>query len=219
MMGGIGTNGSTIATLSGGASGTTYRIRTTTDPGGTTQDGSNGTNDFAIFVSATGGTPQVSGIGAMQMYSPLKQNTTSTFYLAQIDRPSGAGKTIEISLFDPGDTNNVTANMKVLQPTTSGWSAVNMNWTAVRVTSAGSNCTGGSGSQILTSSGGTSRYNGCWLTIDIALDIGYTAPQSGWWKIEYDMTTCSTGSTGCVATDETTWQVSIRGNPVHLIGN
>ena len=33
----------------------------------------------------------------------------------------------------------------------------------------------------------TSQFNGCWLTIDVVIPVGYTAPQSGWWKIKYNM--------------------------------
>jgi hypothetical protein len=204
-------------TLSGGTGGTTYRIRTTTDPGDTSQDSTDATNDFAIFASATGGSPQVYGIGSIQMYTPLTKNTSSTFYMAQISQQAGAGKTVEINLWDPGDTNSVPATMKVLQPTTSGWSAASMTWTANRLASTGSNCVGGSGSSIQTNNGGTSFFNGCWVHISIVVPITYTAPQSGWWKIEYDMGNCTGSGSACYSTDETTWQVDIRGNPVHLI--
>ena len=40
----------------------------------------------------------------------------------------------------------------------------------------------------------------------------HRARRPGWWKIRYNMT-----GTGSSATDITTWQVEIRGNPVHLI--
>jgi hypothetical protein len=209
--GGFGAN----TTLSGGAAGTTYRIHVTTDPGDTTQDSVNAQNNYSIFATDTGTPPQVYGIGAMQMYTPLPGNTNSTFYLAQIDQQSGAGKTIEISLWDPGDTGNLTAALSIQQPTSAGWSSINFNWSAAKVASSGANCTGNSGglvSSVTTSSGGTHIFNGCWLTLDIVIPTTYTAPQSGWWKITYAMT----GSGN--STDETTWQVSIRGNPVHIVG-
>jgi hypothetical protein len=198
-------------TLSGGASGQTYRIRTTSDPGDSSQDNANANNNFAIYASASGGTPQVYGIGAMQMQTPLPGGLSSVFYLAQIDAQSGAGKTIEIKLWDPGDTST-TARLSILQPTAAGWQAVpSLTWTANAVTGDASPCTGGSGSYIETSTGGSSHFNGCWLTIDIVVPTTYSAPQNGWWKIQYDM--IGSGA----STDETTWQVNIRGNPVHLI--
>jgi hypothetical protein len=151
----------------------------------------------------------------MQMYTPLPGNTNSTFYLAQIDQQSGAGKTIEISLWDPGDTGNLTAALSIQQPTTSGWSPINFTWSATKVASSGANCTGTSGGlvgSVTTSNSGTHIFNGCWLTLDVVIPTTYTAPQSGWWKITYAMSNGSGNST-----DETTWQVSIRGNPVHLV--
>ncbi|MGH2472350.1 MAG: hypothetical protein ACRDG6_08105 [Candidatus Limnocylindria bacterium] len=53
------------------------------------------------------------------------------------------------------------------------------------------------------------------MTISVPIPSAYTAPTPpgepgpGWWKIEYD--TLGTGQ------DITTWEVNIRGNPVHLI--
>ena len=73
-----------------------------------------------------------------------------------------------------------------------------------------------------TNTGGTSLYNGCWLTITIPLPANYSAPhpsndhvttEGGWWKIRYNMS----GSTSSNSTDLTTWQVSLRGSPVHLV--
>ena len=57
----------------------------------------------------------------------------------------------------------------------------------------------------------TPRFQGCWLTIQIPIPTTYTAPQPGWWKIQYNI------GTGTGASDLTTWQVEIRGNPVHLV--
>jgi hypothetical protein len=56
------------------------------------------------------------------------------------------------------------------------------------------------------------------VTLTIPLPKTYDAPlppgepagtQGGWWKIAYNFNS--------TATDSTTWQVSIRGNPVHLV--
>jgi Putative Flp pilus-assembly TadE/G-like len=203
--------------ISGGATGQTYRIHVTTDPGNTSQDSVNALNNYAIYASATGGLPQVYGIGSMQMYTPLASGANATFYLAQIDQASGAGKTVEIDLWDPGDTNGLTATMSVLAPCagTNCWAPVtNMNWTATRVTSDASCTTGQHGGPVsgIVTNNGSSLFNGCWLAIQIVIPPTYTAPQNGWWKISYAM-----GTGPNQATDETTWQVSIRGNPVHLI--
>jgi hypothetical protein len=210
------------APLSGGATGTVYRLHTTgTDPSnGAAQRNTNGEQSFAIFASATGGNPDVYGMGAMQMFSPLTGtggSTFSEFYIAQVPA-AHAGKTLELSLWDPGDTSNLSANLQIEIPTSSGWSATSMTWTAVTGTSNGGaqNCNSyspGSGNSIVTNVGGgsTGVYNGCWLTVDVTIPTTYTAPQSGWWKIRYNMAGSGTSS------DVTTWTAKIRGNPVHLV--
>ena len=69
----------------------------------------------------------------------------------------------------------------------------------------------GTANEVTTNTGGTSRFNGCWLTIRAVIPDDYTAPQDGWWKIRYIMTGDDTSF------DVTTWTVNIIGNPVHLI--
>lgn len=214
--------------LSGGAGGRVYRLRASTyDPtdiaGQRTVAADNG---FALFAkAATGASPRIYGIGAMEMLTPLPGGQTSTFYLAQIDAVH-AGKTMEIQLWDPGDTNQ-NAYIQILAPNASGWSPVTtLSYTAKRgqldpssgsyiYNSGASNCDSNSSSSTdrIQTYQSSSRFNGCWLTIQIAIPSGYTAPQSGWWKISYTMQ----GSSGTNATDITTWQVNIRGNPVHLV--
>jgi Putative Flp pilus-assembly TadE/G-like len=212
--------------LSGGAAGRVYRLRTTsydpTDVSG--QRNTSANNSFALFADATGGTPKVYGVGAMEMFTPLPGGQESTFYLAQID-PIHAGKTMEIKLWDAGDTNQ-NAYIQILKPTTTGWT-----WTPIEsyqgqrgqpdgsgnyiYNSNASNCNSYSGTNVssVQTYQGSSRFNGCWLTLDVQIPVGYTGLQSGWWKISYTMQ----GNSGTSATDITTWQVDIRGNPVHLV--
>ncbi|GEM_PF-1184675 len=205
--------------LTGGASGTVYRLHTySTDPADVTQQrNTNGESSFAVYASASGGTPKVYGLGAMQMFTPLSSaggSTFSEFYLAQIDAVH-AGKTMEIKLWDPGDTNPLSANVQIEIPTSGGWAATNVDYTATPgTTNAGATACGsnsGSGVSSIVTSNPTSQFNGCWLTIDIVIPVGYTAPQSGWWKIKYNMSGSGTSN------DVTTWKVQIKGNPVHLI--
>jgi hypothetical protein len=208
--------------LTGGASGAVYRLHTTsTDPSNVAQQrNTTGETSFAVYASATGGTPKVYGLGAMQMFTPLSASggsTFSEFYLAQIDAVH-AGKTMEIKLWDPGDTNPLSANLQIEIPTASGWSATPFSWTATVGTpgtpsSLPSACNGTSGSNVssVTTSNPASQFNGCWLTIDVVIPIGYTAEQNGWWKIKYNMSGSGTSN------DVTTWKVQIKGNPVHLI--
>ncbi len=76
----------------------------------------------------------------MEMYTPAAEPAPSSeFYLAQIEA-AHAGKTMEIQLFDAGDTNQ-DANIQILIPTATGWTATNFNYTAAQ----GTTNTGGSG--------------------------------------------------------------------------
>jgi hypothetical protein len=93
-----------------------------------------------------------------------------------------------------------------------------MTWTSLTGTSGSPQACSGytqnqTGNSITTNAGGgsTGVYNGCWLTVDVTIPAGYTAPQQGWWKIRYNMTGSGTSS------DVTTWTAKIRGNPVHLV--
>jgi hypothetical protein len=210
--------------LSGGAAGRIYRIRTSSTDANSPndQDGANGHNSFAIWTRATGGSPRVYGLGAMEAFTPLNGGQATTFYFAQIDAVH-AGKTMIINLWDPGDTGNLSASLQILQPTATGYTAANLSWSAAWGTtnSNRSSCNGrtGSGTSIVTNTGGSSQFNGCWVTIQIPIPATYTAPQPpgepgpGWWKIRYTMG----GSSSQNAFDLTTWQVEIRGNPVHLV--
>jgi hypothetical protein len=206
--------------LTGGPNGTVYRLHTTsTDPASpSAQLSTDGENSFAIFASASGGAPKVYGIGAMQAFTPLKSTgptVQSEFYLAQIEAVH-AGKTVEIHLWDPGDTNPLNAQLQILVPNAGGWAPTTFSYTATRGTTHGgaANCNSlsGTGTSVTTNVGSTNgTFNGCWLTIQAVIPANYTAPQDGWWKIRYLMT--GNGASN----DVTTWTVNIIGNPVHLI--
>ena len=131
--------------LTGGANGTIYRLHTTsTDPSSPTQQlAANGENSFAIFASASGAAPKVYGIGAMQAYTPLSAvgggTVSSEFYLAQIESVH-AGKTVEIHLWDPGDTQNLAARLQILVPNATDWVPTTFSYTA-KVGTSNSNAT------------------------------------------------------------------------------
>jgi hypothetical protein len=200
--------------MTGGADGQTYRLHTTnsTPPGQT--DPVNQMNvateqNFAIYVSASGGTPNVYGLGAMEMYTPITGAGNSQFYLAQIPAYY-AGKTLELNLWDAGDTGGLTAKLYVMMPstTTGTWTAVNFSYTAG---SAAGSCAASPTSGSNVGFVATNSFNACWVTINIAIPTTYTAPQNGWWQIKYAMTGSGTSS------DTTTWTAHILGNPVHLV--
>lgn len=215
--------------LTGGPNGSVYRVHTTsTDPANASaQVGVNGENSFSIYASASAA-PRIYGIGAMQAFTPLTAGINgypspvdSEFYLAQIDAVH-AGKTVEIKLWDPGDTGDLSGSLQILVPTPGGWTPTLFDYTAAQgttKTSGGSvpaNCNASTGSDVSSvqtndGTGAPGFFNGCWLTIQIPIPGNYAADQSGWWKIRYRMAGADTSS------DVTTWKVEIRGNPVHLI--
>jgi len=212
--------------LSGGSRGRTYRLHTySTDkssPG--QQDNATGLNAFAFWATASGGLPRIYGIGSMEAYIRLPGGTSSEFYMAQVEA-AHAGKTLQIDLWDPGDTGSLAANLQILQPTASSYVPATFSYTATATASGASSCSSRAGTNVTsvtTNTGGTSLFNGCWLTITIVLPNGYDAPHpssdtktndGGWWKIRYNMSGLATD----FSTDLTTWQVSVKGSPVHLV--
>jgi Flp pilus assembly protein TadG len=213
--------------LSGGSRGSVYRLHTySTDTSAPNdQNDTTALNAFAIWATATGGTPRVYGIGAMEAYVRLPGGTSSEFYLAQVEALH-AGRSLVIDLWDPGDTGNLAASLQILQPTATSYTPATFSYTARKgsTASAASSCDSRSGTNVTsvtTNTGGTSLYNGCWLTLIVPLATTYTAPHpasdtttsdGGWWKIRYNMS----GSTSDYATDLTTWEVKVPGAPVHL---
>jgi hypothetical protein len=221
------------AGVTGGSLTTTYRLRTrSTDASNNNSDSH---NSFAIWARANGGTGSVKvhGIGAMEAFTPLDpaQDPVAEFYLAQIDAIH-AGKTVAIRLWDPGDTNSLVADLQILVPrdpdgagpAAAIYEAATFRWRSVWGTTngnrAGCNNSSGSGvTSVRTNNGGSvGVFNGCWVTIEIPIPVSYDAPQPpgepepGWWKIRYSMS-----GTNPNAFDLTTWEVQIRGNPVHLV--
>ncbi len=207
---------------SGLAGGTTYRVHTT-QSGPVSQVNTNGEQSFAIFADNTGGAlPQVYGLGAMQMFTPLSSAVSpSRFYLAQVPE-FYAGKVLEINLWDPGDTGDLRATLYIERPTSGGWTDANFTYTAKTGTTGGANSACNSNSNnspsntsVLTNNGGgsTGNFNGCWLTLTIPIPTPptYGDYQDGWWRIRYEMSGSGTSN------DVTTWTAAIKGNPVHLV--
>jgi hypothetical protein len=219
--------------LTGGPTGTTYRVHTTSTDPLNAQRNTNGEQSFAIFAtSSTLPLPKVYGIGAMQMFTPLEAympptlDKVSPFYLAQID-PIHAGRTLELHLWDPGDTGNLLADLAIMIPTSTvgTWIATPFSYSAnVGTSGSGPNtaCNTNTGANVTSvrtnnGNGAAGNFNGCWLTIDIPIPANYAGYQQGWWQINYTMhNTVSTPNPG-VSSDVTTWTAEIQGNPVHLV--
>jgi hypothetical protein len=164
-----------------------------------------------------GGSPTVYGNGKMAVYNNLQPgNTYQLFYLAKIDKSTGAGKTALIDIFDPGDVPG-NAVLKVLSPDNSIQTQATFSYTTDGNCVAGNSdsCSGTNVTQITTAVNGSSSFNNTWIHIRVVIPATYGSSGlwgpggGGWWQIRYE--------TPGGGNDTTTWQVSISGNPVHLI--
>ena len=117
---------------------------------------------------------------------------------------------MEITLFDPGDVSG-DAYLRIKSPDGNVYNYATFSYIADNGRS-GTNVT-----QIQTASVASgSFYQDAVIIIDVALPSGYGTtgltppgePSAGWWKIEYQVNG---------GNDTTTWQVAIRGSPVHLV--
>lgn len=188
-----------------------YRLQVVTSSGSTSQ---NAVNNFGLQTTADAGTgARIYGQSRMSAFVNIP-STSAVFYLAQIDAVH-AGKTLEIKLFDPGDFRNTF--LRIQQPTAVGYVDATFNYTTTGAACCGAATSGSNVVVLQTSNNGSPSnfYNNHWVTIQIPLAADYDAPTPpgepgpGWWKISY-----TTGGSG---QDVTTWEVNIRGNPVHLV--
>ncbi len=166
-------------------------------------------NLFSIWVQGSGGNARVYGSGRMAAYTNLDAGN-QTFYFSQIEKVH-AGKQLEIQLFDPGESSG-DAFLRFLSPDNDTYQYAHFDWVSDDGRS-GNNVT-----SLQTSIGGAAQFNNRLVTITIDLpntygSVGLNPPgdittEQGWWRIEYNIN---------AANDTTTWQVTIRGNPVHLV--
>ena len=210
-------------TLAGSLPAGTYRLQvTTTKPTSATANADESLENMWSILAEGNGNPNIYGSGRMVSYNNIEAGG-QTFYLAQIDRDAGAGKTVEIRLFDPGDVG-AKAWMEILSPDGNSYDPVTFDYSADNgLSDTGVTCIqtfGGSGPSAppgcpnLTT-GGT-LYQNSWITITVPLPTTYGATglqpsgetEGGWWKIRYTVNS---------ANDTTTWEVNLRGNPVHLV--
>lgn len=208
------------------SAGETYSLQvTTTNPANLSANRSQSfENMFSIAVSGGGkvyGSASVgSSVPSMVAYTNIDSGSQE-FYLAQIDRTAGAGRTIEIDLFDPGDTTAASwiqiepDGTPAWQPTTFSYTADNgrSNSSTNCIETYGGSGTAPSGCSETATSGGI-FYQDSWVSIKVTLpttygDAAHPLSNGGWWKIKY---TVSGGN------DTTTWQIRTGGTPVHLIG-
>jgi Flp pilus assembly protein TadG len=166
-------------------------------------------NLFSIWVQGSGGNARVYGSGRMAAYTNLDAGN-QTFYFSQIEKVH-AGKQLEIQLFDPGESSG-NAFLRFLNPDGNNYHYATFDWVA----DDGRHAEGVT--ELQTAINGAAQFNNRLVTITIDLpsdygSVGLNPPgdittEEGWWQIEYNIN---------AANDTTTWQVTIRGNPVHLV--
>jgi len=215
-------------TLASGLGAGTYEVEvSTTSPTNSAENADvNAENMFAILATG-GGTPQVYGYDKMAVYNNLAASgVLQQFYMAQVDKTTGAGKTLTIDLFDIGDST--AGYIQILSPDTSGSQPVlvtNFSYTTYNYDSSGNevspgncrsgtsdSCSGALRNRITVANGSNqSSFNNTWIEITIPLGTNYGANglwQNGWWQVQYNVT---------AGNDTTTWSVNVNGNPVHLV--
>ena len=195
-----------------------YRLNVNTSQAGNANTGAE--NLWSIYVGADGGAglARVYGDGRMVGYNNITSTTGyQKFYLAQIDKIH-AGKTMVIELFDPGDVGSNSV-IRVLSPDGNAYNYATFSYAADSACINGNSdlCTATNRTSIQTyRSGSGSSFDNSVITISIPLPASYGSggltpageTEPGWWKIEYQV-----GQ----ANDTTTWRVTLRGNPVHLV--
>jgi hypothetical protein len=190
-----------------GLSAGTYRLNVNTNLG--INAGHGAENLFSIWVNG-GGKARVYGGGRMAAYTNLDDTGlggAQRFYFSQIEAVH-AGKTMVITLFDPGEASS-PSYLRFLSPQGNSYSLATFDWYSNDGRS-GTNVT-----QVQTSTG-SALFNNRLLTIEVGLPQNYGdggldpngIGEEGWWLVEYDVR---------AGNDTTTWEVEIRGNPVHLV--
>ncbi len=169
-------------------------------------------NGFSIRASTDVGSPKVYGIGRMS----LRTNQPSSmpiFKLANVPS-SYAGRTLTISLFDPGEASgNAWVSFEgqakdlpcsiVARLDTGG---VTGPWTP-NGKFAGSAC------WVRSTQAGVVQYNGDWLDFTFQVPPDYDCDfQAGgcWWEVRYHYSQPGVH-------DRTTWEVDVKGTPVRLV--
>jgi len=197
---------STICTKSGAVPVGRYLLRVQTSGTGSSA------NRYAIRAIAGSATkPRIAAYGDMSMYNNVAAGN-ATFYLAEVD-PVNAGKTLELSLYDPGEvgktsTTSGDGTIQIIGP--SGSVVATCSASATNGSSIASTLTP---CQFQSADNGNALFNGSWVTLDIPIPTNYSCTLGTipgcWWRIKYII--------DGQGNDTTTWAAQVIGDPVHLI--
>lgn len=175
-------------------------------------DAGDGWNQFSLNASSTGTTqPTLFTTGDLSLFNNLpglSGSFNSIFYLARID-PIHKGKTLVVSLFDPGDGGGGDYFVNVRGPGDTQLACSYRTRGSTTSTSL-TNCR----IQSRVASTGTNVYNGLWLDINVNIPNTYTCTTDCWWKVKYEFNNIPAGSG---PNDRTVWSARVIGDPVHLV--
>jgi hypothetical protein len=179
------------------------------------------TGDTTLCTSMTdAGCPDLYALEWMSIYRPSFgggsfAGTASEFFLAEID-DQHAGKTVEITMFDPGEGMN---NVQLLDPATQvtdfryrlancsvGLICANTTVWPETALADNDNCSGNPCLNVTNS-----RFQDQFVVLQVDLPASYNCGTNCWWKVRY------TPQSNTTVTDRTTWSVQVLGGPVHLI--
>ncbi len=200
-----------------------YAIRAIGTPNAASVDA----NNLPTTVSAQAAQPNLAAYQDMSMYNNLSTGQAN-FYLAKVPGQY-AGRTLDIELYDPGDGTGITTQINTPSGIQKGCTYQSFR---LRNISGGQGADGGSiSSQVPLTTIGTGsncsfatsgRFNGNSVIIKVPIPVTYTCDEtvkSTWWSpVSPDSSGCwwsvTFNSNG--AHDNTTWSVSVEGDPVRL---
>lgn len=218
----------TLYTLPAGSSSGTYKIQISTPKTDLTSWGMNAfalradSTQNAAFNPCLSNTTTCASVHgeAMMSIDVFSSTNTATIFLAQID-PAYAGKTMEITVFDPDEGAKSIELDKPDKAKASNftWTTTDDNCPSLGTLSGGpvnpltiplSTCS-------MTGHAGTGALNDRSVLIRETLPDANTLTKSGdgvigWWRIKYAMN-------GNDLSDRTTWSVRVLASPVHLVNN
>lgn len=179
-----------------------------------------------IGATGTSGCPNIFAKDYLTAYTHAQMFPSGTIgqaqlYLAEIT-PQHAGKTMQVELFDPADGID---DVKIVDPQ---GNRVDFSWYTIDCSAYGYLCSRGdlgtpaapihqtcAGVPCLKQATGIS-FQDRTIRILIPLAANYSClatsgqPDNCWWKVEYEDTDAN-------ANETTTWGVTVKGDPVHLI--
>ena len=184
--------------------------------------GSNSFNNYSIMASYNGlgntcdsrtdtTCPTVYGKNWISVYAAAT-TSAADFYLAEIGAEH-AGKTMEITLFDPGEgANYIQIKDPNGNPVTFDYHTSDNFYSGTGLSQLDVSQHGSGYQQVGPNRASDYKFNERFVVITVNLPTNYATlyPGQKWWKIYYNVSSA--------VTDRSTWSVRITGDPVHLSG-